>query len=459
MDIVSYRGPSRAGGVSVLIERALANHRGHRWIYMSDCRLEESLRNEITPLSRLNPEVILGHYRYCNEFLWPLMHGLGDMARYNADDHGCYRMLNMAVSAQAALADELGETFVHDYQLALVPEYFANSKAAAAAFFIHIPWPEDIPQEHKSRMAEIARSLLRCRKLGFHTDNYVTNFCRFVEDCLPEFAVFPGRRAIAHESGRNIDLVASPAGVDFELWQTKGATAKRFIDTPYVLSVARADYTKGILENIVAMRLLFRNRPELREKIQLVLVCQPTRNGLAAFDEYWTRCYAEYQDVLAEFATDRWQPVNWITEPLAADRLAGLYAGANAMLVTPKKDGLNLTAKEFVASSSNFRSPLILSRGAGAWHELKDHVITVNECAPDEIALSILRGLRNEGTPSNLLWMKRIVRSNTVSKWWTSMVGMQQETTRADVRELLPKGGWKCNKNASSQSPVRSREN
>jgi trehalose-6-phosphate synthase len=459
MDIVSYRGPSRAGGVSVLIERALVSYSEHPWIYVSDCRVEKLVRGSIMPLSRLSPEIVLGHYRYCNEFLWPVMHGLGAVARYRPADHSAYRMFNMALSAQVGFANDAGGSFVHDYQLALMPEYFSDIKAAVSLFFMHIPWPAQCPKAYESQLGEVARALLRCRRVGFHTERYVTNFCSFVRNALPEYCVDAAENRIVHESGRQVELVASPAGVDFDHWQTKVTTAERFKSMPYVLSVARADYTKGVLEKIAAMRVLFRTHPELQQKIQLLLVCQPTRNGIAAFDEYWDRCYADFKAVVEEFSTEGWQPIHWITDTLGSEQLAGLYAGANMMLVTPRVDGLNLTAKEFVASTNNFRSPLILSTGAGSWQELKNHVITVNQCAPDDIASSILRGFCHESSPSNLLSLKRIVRNNTVHKWWSSMVGSQQDNARATVTDLMPKTTWRCNKNSSLKSPIPSRDN
>jgi trehalose-6-phosphate synthase len=221
-------------------------------------------------------------------------------------------------------------------------------------------------------------------------------------------------------------IIASPAGIDSAHWRkaARAATSARPVALPYILSVDRADYTKGILERIRAIRDLFRLQPELRRNLQFVFACQQTRKGLPAYDEYWRNCRSNFQDVILELATDDWAPIVWLTDAMTPDKLATWYAHAAAMLVNPSVDGLNLTAKEFVASSVNPESILILSKGAGVWYELRENIVTINDCQPDEITEAILRARQQSSACSraNLLALKQTVRANSLQRWWQNLV-------------------------------------
>lgn len=420
MQIVSYRGPSQPGGVSALIRRALEGYHHSDWWYLQHESLYSNRQDRITPRSTILKRVVAGHYRYCNEFLWPLMHGLAQHATYADQDHACYRLLNLAVAADLK-RECLQGAFIHDYQFALLPEYLPERNSSKSVLFWHIPWPTSCAPNCVEQLAEIARGLLYCGKIGFHIEEYVRNFCAFVSEFLPEFRVSPDYSTVRDRRGRATALVSQPAGIDSAYWHNAAKTAvPRSLSCPYILSVDRADYTKGILERIDAIGDIFRSRPELIGRIQFVFLCQRTREGLSSFDGYWISCRQRFQNIIDEFAYDDWAPIVWLSDSIESERLAGWYAGATAMLVSPSIDGLNLTAKEFVAGAMKPDSVLILSKGAGVSQELGKFAVAIERCNPESITQAILKALAEPAArkQEHLLALKKVVRANTLEKWW-----------------------------------------
>jgi trehalose-6-phosphate synthase len=188
----------------------------------------------------------------------------------------------------------------------------------------------------------------------------------------------------------------------------------------FVLSVDRADYTKGVLERMNAIDTYFESNPHRVGKITFVQVCQPTRIGLPAFDKYWQKCRARAEELNARWGAQdgAWHPVSWIDKPVPPKVLAWLYSKAESMLINPVRDGLNLTAKEFAVCSTN--GSLILSRGAGVWEEIGGNVVALQSLSPEDIARQIEAALTmpQQEKSLRLQAMKRIIKANTLNAWW-----------------------------------------
>lgn len=437
MQIVSYRGPSQAGGVSNLINQAIEHDRQSTWWFIDQSQLHCISRENDDTRASLPQSIVEGHYRFCNEYLWPLMHNREDLAYFNENDHNCYTSLNVTLAAHLNWEAAHQALYIHDYQFAVMPSFLSEKRWSSCLFFWHIPWPTSVSKDAAVHLKEIARGLLRCARVGFHTEKYIKNFCTFVHDFIPEFVVASDGSRIVHKSGHSTELVVSPAGVDYFFWNqaAKYSTPQLKTSCPYILSVDRADYTKGIAERISAIEYLFDTRPDFIGKLQFVFVCQPTRTGLSAFENYWTDCRNSYAGVFERFSTDDWSPILWLPHSMNSYELAALYTGATAMLVNPSADGLNLTAKEFIASAIDLNTVLILSSGAGAWQELSDFVVSVESCRPMEIAAAVVEALAMPLTRrrANMLAMKRLVRANTLENWWYQMTNGVVNVFHADV--------------------------
>jgi trehalose 6-phosphate synthase len=192
-----------------------------------------------------------------------------------------------------------------------------------------------------------------------------------------------------------------------------------------VLSVDRVDYTKGILERLECINEFFNVYPSWRGEITFVQLCQRSRPGLNAFDAYWNECLAKTGEINSRWGEESWKPILWVPESVSQAVLSGLYQKAAALLVTPLRDGLNLTAKEFVACSNNSSGPLLLSKNAGVWQEFGEYALPLTPSQPVEMASSIARALSSDRDEhkDRLRHMRESLEENTLSVWWQKFGG------------------------------------
>lgn len=381
-------------------------------------------------------KIVEGHYRYCNEFLWPVMHEMPEIAVLNDTDRSFYQQMNMSVACNV-LHDESSEektnNLVNDYQLALTPQILSRSANMSVAVFWHIPWPKKIDSAHTEPLCEIAKGLLGADSVGFHLAQYSTNFLHFVAANFPDCRVdFANKQIIQDYNNKVTQVLALPLGLDTEFWSEKakvddssslGANLEELVSGPFVLSVDRADYTKGVVQRLDAIEKFFENYPDRVGEVSFLQICQRSRAGLHAFDAYWTKCRERACEINSKFQVDNWSPIIWVDTPLSAGSLAWLYKRAAAMLISPVFDGLNLTAKEFAVCSDT--GVLLLSPGAGVWHELGEHAITVIPALADDMSRQIELGL-NMSLPERrirLEAMKVILSANSLEKWWQNFGG------------------------------------
>jgi trehalose-6-phosphate synthase len=501
MDIVSYRGPGMAGGVSAGLARVWGQQQddGARWWYvdanaftMRTLAKEESLNIEELP-----EDVIKGHYRYCNAFLWPLMHDLPQHASFSASDRRHYQQFNMMFAQRLSSLDNSDVTrFVQDYQLALMPGFlniFSNNEALV---FWHIPWPKKVDQMHVPPLAEVARGLLGAKVLGFHTQEYAENFMRFVKKFLPGFAIDEQNRVVVSsqqiESGngfawKNVaytlsdrerplrrsrnnhiptygrslsayaagktQIVVAPLGLDLQYWDNLGSKSSSSFDDPsldkvfarqVVLSVDRADYTKAVAQRLKAIDRFFSRYPQYRGEITVAQICGKTRMDVPAFDRYWNECRSMADDLNSKYGNADWKPLVWLDQGVSCDDLGRLYARADVMLVNPVRDGLNLTAKEYVACRrSGDPGVLLLSRAAGCWHELQPYAMEIEPQDPEQIADTLAKALQMPKIEKDarMFMMKRRLQTNTLQSWWTKFA--QQGTMPERETRIVPDSAFR----------------
>jgi trehalose 6-phosphate synthase len=239
--------------------------------------------------------------------------------------------------------------------------------------------------------------------------------------------------------------VVAPLGIDFDYWndlskqQSNTVWHKSLLKTPFILSVDRADYTKGVIDRIQTIDQFFTNYPRWQEKIVFAQICGRTRSGLAHFDSYFERCQLMSEQLNERWATNGWQPLVTINSSFESPQLALAYATAAGMLVSPVRDGLNLTAKEYVACQGNNPGFLALSTEAGAWHELKSHCLSLQPGDCQQMASVIHEGLTMD--PHEKSWrmalLKDSVRANTLRDWcntFSRLLGDKKAT--ADTRSI-----------------------
>lgn len=438
MQILSYRGPSTPGGVSATLSRVLEQTAcEQQWWYLhgSDLRKKTNKANSTEPICQLPFEIIEGHYRYCNEFLWPLFHELPQYASFSENDRLMYEQLNKSIAWNVLQSEQSGKssrTFVNDYQLALCPRYLSNFSQDGIDVFWHIPWPETVDERFVPHLVDIVIGLLAAEKVGFHIEKYAFNFLRFIQSHLPDYKVNLSSSEVVRSDGHTVKVVAYPLGVDSDFWLSKlrdesfscrEVNVEALSRVPFALSVDRADYTKGVYERLLGIEHFFEANADKIETITFVQICQKTRSGLSAYESYWERCRLLYESINERWGSKKWQPIVWIDKPVSSNVLAWLYKRATIMLVTPLYDGLNLTAKEFALCSID--GVLILSARAGAWTELNENVLTLVHLLPENIsqqicnALSLSKKSRKERMDN----LRRIVLNNSLGGWWQKFGG------------------------------------
>lgn len=457
MNILSYRGPGKAGGVSGALARIFDRQSDNlTWWFLSDSGLSSKTKSAVSDGIFDFPEsMIQGHYRHCNNFLWPVLHDMPERSSYSPEDRRSYGQFNELFAINALRSRDVSYVngfFVQDYQLALLPARLSRSKDAVTNLFWHIPWPRKVERAHVEPLAEIAEALLAANKLGFHIEEYALNFMNFVRLHLREFEVdFDSKRIIGIKAKlqdskgckfTQVDVL--PLGLDWQFWRRTlelvdhsdfKPELQRVFSKPFILSVDRADYTKGILQRIEAIDSFFRIKPELIGEISFIQVCQPSRLGLPQFDKYWQQTQRALHDLNNRWQMNNWQPIVWIAEPLTPCQLSSLYARATAMLVSPVRDGLNLTAKEFIACSNREDSLLLLSSGAGVWQELGDLSIMIEPHVPvvaaQQIAtsLSLPRWRKEE----RMALLRERVQDNSLDNWWNTFTNRNPENSRTAI--------------------------
>jgi trehalose 6-phosphate synthase/phosphatase len=394
-----------AGGLASALDPVLRKL-GGTWIGWPgiDLRRHErpALRGAPYPI-RLVPlsetEIARYYHGLANRSLWPLFHSFPSRARFDRRDWSVYRRVNRRF-ADAALREMSEEdlVWIHDYHLMLAPQYLRRYiSRARLAFFLHVPFPPFDVFRIAPWARELLRGVLACDLIGFHVSSYAHNFFDCVERLLG--AEVDRARGLVRLGGRTTAVDAFPIGIDFAAFDARAREAPpaRLPRRERILiGVDRLDYTKGIPERILAVERLFERRPELREKLVLLQIGVPSRGHVAEYRALRREIDELVGRVNGRFGSARWSPIRYLSQNLGHERLAGLYRDADVALVTPLRDGMNLVAKEFVASQvGDDPGVLVLSRMAGAAESMREAVF-VNPYDVDQTAERIQRALAME---------------------------------------------------------------
>jgi trehalose 6-phosphate synthase/phosphatase len=393
-------------------------------------RIDRSLAEQRLAPIHLTPDEVKRYYEgFSNGILWPLFHYLTYALPLEGGDSDAYRAANQRFADAVAEHWRPGDVvWVHDYQLLLVPQLVRRRcPRARIGFFLHIPFPSSELFRMLPAREELLRGMLGADLIGFHTASYLRHFASTVQRILG----VPTEIDRLVWEGREVRLGVFPMGVDArELADTASAAAVaeeardlRAGDTRILLGVDRLDYTKGIPRRLLAFERLLERHPEWRERVRLVQVAVPSREDVDAYQSYRSQADELIGRIHGAFATARWVPVHWMYRGLSREDVVALYRAADIMLVTPIRDGMNLVAKEFVASRSDGDGVLVLSEFAGAAAELAE-ALHVNPFDVEATAETYHRALtmpENERR-QRMAGLRRRVESHDVHHWVASFL-------------------------------------
>ena len=345
-------------------------------------------------------DIRLFYAGFCNKTIWPLFHYFPEHAEFDQEQWESYIHVNRLYSqAIISNADPYDIIWIHDYHLMLAPQMVREVLPdALIGFFIHIPFPSYEIFRLLPWRKEILQGLLCADQIGFHTYDYVRHFNSSVRRLLG----YEHTYNYIHLEHRMIQVDAFPMGVDYEkfamarpnpVWMDKIRDNCRHDDaSKIVLSVDRMDYTKGIPQRLEAFDYFLDRFPQYKKRVTLILVAVPSRTSVEHYQKLKSHIDQLVGRINGKHGTIDWMPVWYLYRFLSFQDLAGLYRLADICLVTPLRDGMNLIAKEYIASRSDDLGILILSEMAGATGELPEALI-VNPNNKEEIANTLAKGL------------------------------------------------------------------
>ncbi|MGB5981839.1 MAG: bifunctional alpha,alpha-trehalose-phosphate synthase (UDP-forming)/trehalose-phosphatase [Nonlabens sp.] len=375
------------------------------------------------------------YYGFSNRTIWPLYHYFMEYAEFEDDYWESYKSVNEKFAKVVLENIEEGDTvWVHDYQLMLLPEMIKSQRPdVSIGFFLHIPFPSYEVFRTIPWREEILRGLLGADLLGFHTYDYERHFLSSVSRILGMPASFNSISL----TDRVVTVDSFPMGIDYEKFSafakanqeqtdsTQSELQRRLQhhqeetpDAQLILSIDRLDYTKGIANRIRAYEHFLEKYPQYSEKVRLIMLAVPSRSNVPQYQLLKKEIDELVGRINGKFATVSWTPIWYFYRSMPFTNLIDLYTSCDVALITPIRDGMNLVAKEYVATRTDQTGVLILSEMAGAAKEMNEALL-INPNSLDLIADAIKQALEMpvaEQKKRNKYMQSRLKRYN-VEKW------------------------------------------
>ncbi len=323
----------------------------------------------------------------CNDVLWPLLHYQPELVSFQRESWQAYREVNQLIANEIAeIAEKSDLIWIHDFHLFLVPKLLKAARPELrTGFFLHVPFPSSEVFRQLPVREEILDSLLQADLVGFHDYSYLRHFSSTLMRLLGlESGFLSVKRA-----GRTTRLGVFPVSIDTEKFVRRSREPKvrqlakemrssKSIDHFMFLGVDRLDYMKGIDLKLKAFRAMLRMFPQYREKVSLLQIAVPTRTGVPVYMKLARETARLVGEINGEFSTPNWAPIHYIYSSIDNDKLIALYKAADGLIVSSKRDGMNLVALEYIASQDTERPGLVLlSEFAGAISSMS-HAIAMN---------------------------------------------------------------------------------
>jgi trehalose 6-phosphate synthase len=376
------------------------------------------------------------YYGFANEGLWPLCHIAFVRPTFRHDDWQQYVAINErfadVVAAEASRPDPI--VLIHDYHFAVLPRLVRDRLPEATILtFWHIPWPNSETFGICPWREEIIHGLLGSTILGFHTRFHCNNFLeatdRFVESRIDrELAsvTVGGRETMIRAYPISIEWPPSALAGQASIEQCREAVCRRFGLAPDVriaVGIERFDYTKGILDRMRAIDDLLKRQPRWKGRLVFIQAAAPTRSRLAAYDALQREAERLAEEINEQHGTATYRPVELVVRHHEPDEVFELFRAADACIVSSLHDGMNLVAKEFVASRDDEQGVLILSTFAGASRELSE-ALMVNPYDAHAMGEVIERALvmPPEEQRERMRQMRDLVRVRNVYRWAGQML-------------------------------------
>lgn len=404
-------------------------------------RIEDKLVEEDCVSVHLSKEEIDLYYDgFSNRTIWPLFHYFAQYIDYEPELWDAFVSVNQKFADKALETIEEGDTiWIHDYQLLLVPEMIKSKKpGVTVGFFLHIPFPSFEVFRILPWRKELIQGMLGADLIGFHTFDYQRHFCSSVRRLMGYEISFNQ----IHIEDRIIVVDSFPMGIDYDKFRDAAIQSfqkplqeksklhreleKYFLVSPdrkLILSIDRLDYSKGIPNRLRAFSKFLEEYPEFIGKVTLIMLAVPSRGTV----EHYINLKREVDELVGsvngKFGSINYTPVWYFYRSLPFENLIELYSSCDVALVTPVRDGMNLVAKEYVASRTNRTGVIILSEMAGVSKEMGE-AIMINPNNINEIADAINQALTMplDEQRERMIYLQDRIKRYDVFKWSSEFV-------------------------------------
>ncbi len=394
----------------------------------------------------LEAETFEAYYNgFSNGSLWPLFHYFPQYAHYDRAEWDAYQSINRAFSeAVLEVAKPTDSIWVHDYHLMLLPDLLRKALPdATIGYFLHIPFPSYEIFRMLPWREEILRGVTGADLIGFHTFGYARHFL----SSLLRIVGLEQEFGWVTRGDRRIKVDTFPLGVDVQRFEDAGTTEvvqteiedlrQQVGDQKVILSVDRLDFTKGILERLRAFESFLQKYGGWQGKVQLISLLVPSRTRVPEYQSLKRQVDELIGKINGEFGQPGWTPITYLYRSVPFEQLIALYRIADIALVTPLRDGMNLVAKEYLASRADGSGVLILSETAGAAEELGEAII-VNPHDEEQMVEGLHQALNmplDQQRERNLAMRNRLARYD-MARWARDFIQELKSLREARSRRL-----------------------
>ena len=382
------------------------------------------------------------YYGFSNKAIWPLCHVTYTRPVFDETDWNYYKEVNEKFAD--AIIKKIGKrkafVWIQDYHLALLAKYLKERNPnIKTAHFWHIPWPNPEAFRICPKKQEILEGLLANDLLGFHIIYFCRNFLETVNLEL-EARVDNEKTSVVYK-GHETLVRGFPISVDFEELSAFSESKKVISHTAklkeefrleniqhIVMGLDRIDYTKGILEKIRAIDRFFEKYPKYKERVVFIQKGALSRIHIETYKDLNDQINDLVEEVNWKHSTESWAPVIFARRHFSREEISAFYKIADICIVSPLHDGMNLVAKEYIATRNDLNGVLILSQFTGASRELKD-AIQVNPYDPDTFADLIREAIemKPEERQAKMENLRKVVKESNIYKWAVKFVSELQK--------------------------------
>ncbi len=401
-------------------------------------RVKKDLEDrDLVPVFLSEEEIHLYYEGFSNKTIWPHFHYFTQYTTYEDEYWEAYLTVNRKFAD--AVIPQLREddlVWVQDYQLMLVPQMIRQAfPGISIGFFLHIPFPSYEVFRILPWRKQILEGLLGADQIGFHTFGYMRHFLSAVYRIVGHEHRF-GKLTVGN---RLVNVDVYPMGIDYEKYAHPDVDLRKSDESfkirqlakgrRIICSIDRLDYSKGLEQRLYAYRRFLEKHADYHGKVTLVMVVVPSRSGVDQYQELKHHVDELVGEINGAYGSFDWLPIHYFYRSFDFGDLTTLYKEADIALITPLRDGMNLVAKEYVASKEDSkRGVLILSEMAGAANELTEALI-VNPQDQEDLVSTLRRAL--EMNESEQRWrletMQRKIKKYDIKNWANTFIREQRK--------------------------------